>query len=118
MSGLTGMDGEPGRPGAWHDIPLEGEPAGVGGVGSYALTIWLKKGLSFLETGCRWASSQSAAAAMVAKLRLLPAMTDAILTCAPEGQGGWASRDGHVLMPAILLVREKVKVGLIFESKY
>lgn len=25
---------------------------------------------------------------MVAKLRLLPAMTDAILTCAPEGQGG------------------------------
>lgn len=55
---------------------------------------------------------------MVAKLRLLPAMTDAILTCAPEGQGGWVSRDGHVLMLAVLLVREKVKAGLSFEPEY
>lgn len=102
MFALTGLDREVGQQHGPHDIPLEGEPAGVGGEGSYALTIWLKKGLSFLETGCcRWASSQSAAA-MVAKLRLLPAMTDAILTCAPKRQGVGVSNDGHVLMPADL----------------
>jgi hypothetical protein len=76
----------------------------VGGEGSYGLTMWLRKGLSFLETDCGWASSQSAADAMVAKLRLLPAMTEAILTCAPKGQGGSFSNDGHVLMAATSLV--------------
>lgn len=33
------VDGELGREADEHNIPLEGEPAGVGGEGSYALTI-------------------------------------------------------------------------------